>query len=498
MKKIVFLVLYMAAVIGCNTTVENSTDEHAHEAKLQLIAYNNDFEVFAEADPFSVGNNSGILAHFTWLESFKPLRSGKVTMSLIVGTNGIRQTLDKPTREGIYAFVLQPQFSGRGRIIFSVETEKGESEIVVDGISVFPDSHSAEHDVEDKEITSSLGVVFTKEQSWKTDFATDLPKQEPFGQIIKTTALVKPAPGGEIVVSSKTNGIVSFTDNSVLEGKTVTAGQVLFSVSGSELAENNIAVRFAEAKSNFEKAEADYNRLRELAEEKIISDRELRQAKNQYENTKAVYDNLKNFSSGGQNVYSPMNGYIKQIFASNGMYLEPGQPVLSIAQNNTLMLHADVQQKYLPVLDSIRSANIRTLHDNKTYSFQELNGKILSVGKSVHTNNFLIPVVLQVENTSGLLTGSFVELYLKTVTNTQALTVPNTALLEEQGIYSVFVQVTPELFEKQEVKTGTTDGLKTEILHGLSKEDRIVTNGAVLVKLAQNTGALDAHSGHVH
>ncbi len=60
------------------------------------------------------------------------------------------------------------------------------------------------------------------------------------------------------------------------------------------------------------------------------------------------------------------------------------------------------------------------------------------------------------------------------------------------------MQVTPELFEKREVKTGITDGIKTEILSGLSTHERIVTKGAFLVKLAQSSGALDPHAGHVH
>jgi hypothetical protein len=60
------------------------------------------------------------------------------------------------------------------------------------------------------------------------------------------------------------------------------------------------------------------------------------------------------------------------------------------------------------------------------------------------------------------------------------------------------VQTNPELFEKREVKIGSTDGLRTEIKKGISIADRIVTKGAVLVKLAQASGALDAHSGHNH
>ncbi|MCK7461958.1 MAG: hypothetical protein MZU84_07820 [Sphingobacterium sp.] len=58
--------------------------------------------------------------------------------------------------------------------------------------------------------------------------------------------------------------------------------------------------------------------------------------------------------------------------------------------------------------------------------------------------------------------------------------------------------MTPELFEKREVLPGVTDGIRTEILKGIFENERIVTQGAVFIKLAQSTGTLDAHSGHVH
>jgi hypothetical protein len=38
----------------------------------------------------------------------------------------------------------------------------------------------------------------------------------------------------------------------------------------------------------------------------------------------------------------------------------------------------------------------------------------------------------------------------------------------------------------------------TEIKTGLNSGERVVTKGAILIKLAQATGTLDAHSGHVH
>jgi multidrug efflux pump subunit AcrA (membrane-fusion protein) len=146
----------------------------------------------------------------------------------------------------------------------------------------------------------------------------------------------------------------------------------------------------------------------------------------------------------------------------------------------------------------ISSANIRTLQDNRSYTLEELNGKMLSYGKSTNDDNYLIPVSLQIDNVGSFVAGGFVELFLKTLSSVKSITVPVTALLEEQGNFFVLVQVNPELFEKREVKTGVSDGIRTEILSGLTKDERIVTKGAILVKLAQASNALDPHAGHVH
>ncbi|HYQ57886.1 MAG TPA: efflux RND transporter periplasmic adaptor subunit, partial [Draconibacterium sp.] len=228
-------------------------------------------------------------------------------------------------------------------------------------------------------------------------------------------------------------------------------------------------------------------------------EQELLNAKNTYEISKTVYENLsKNFNESGQLVKSKMSGFVKQIFVSNGQYVAAGQPLVSISQNNKLLLTAQVQQKYLSILPSIKTANISTIHDSKTYTLEELNGKILSYGKSASNGSYLFPVSLEIGNHAGFAPGTFAEVFLKTMTNSKAITIPNSALLEEQGIYYVFVQLTPEMFEKREVKIGGTDGLHTEVISGLTADERIVTKGAMQVKLAKSTGALDPHAGHVH
>jgi RND family efflux transporter MFP subunit len=514
--KYIFLSLLVIVFFGCHNHApktanehdhQHETEEHNHEAehahnhgevKLKLTSYSPEMEVFAEADPFSAGNPSEILAHFTFLKNFKPVKSGSITATLQAGGKQVSQTIDAPLRPGIFLFELKPEATGAGVLSFTMKTDSGQFEVTVPEIQVYADGHDAIHGALDsEEAEPANSIAFTKEQSWKIDFATELPVSAPFGQVIKTTALVENSPDEEELIAAKTSGIVRFANKLLTEGQGVSAGQNLFIVSADELADNNSATRFAEVKNNYEKAKSDFERMTELAKEKIISEKELLEGRTKYENAKAAFDNLNNhFNPKGQTVKSTKSGFIKQLFAQNGQFVEAGQPLVSVTKNQKLILRANVQQKYGAQLSSVKSATIKT--SGQTYTLEELGGKILSFGKSAQTGSFLIPVVLQVNNSGIFTSGAFAEVFLKTETDAPALTIPNQSIMEEQGNYFVFVQVNPELFEKREIVPGSSDGQRTEIRSGLKVGERVVTRGAVLVKLAQSSGALDAHSGHVH
>ena len=477
-------------------TEQSDNHEEAHEhVKVQYTAYTNSYELFAESDAFVVGEKANVLSHFSFLPSFKALEAGSVTAVLAVNGKEVRQTLDTPTRKGIFSFDLVPEAAGTGTLYFLIDT----SVVAAGEVIVFSDHHDAHEQPAPVEPSMVNKVVFTKEQSWKIDFKTEIAEKRAFGQVIKTIAKIEPATGNETDITAKAGGIVKYPGNSLVEGTPVSTGQTLLRISPEGMMENNLTVKISEAKNNFIKAEADYNRKRELSTDRIISEKELLEAQTTYENAKTVYDNLVNNSMGGeQSITSPMKGFVKQIWVSNGQYVEAGQKLATISQDQTLMLKAFVQPQYGHVLPRLESAIIKTFHDNKSYTLEELNGIVLSVGKSVSADNYLIPVHLQIDNKANFVQGSLVEIYLKTITSLEALVVPNSALLEEQGFYFVFVQETPELFEKRQVTTGGSDGINSEILTGLIPGERIVTQGAMLIKLAQAAGALDPHSGHVH
>ncbi len=496
--------LATAVATGCHNHAHDpnehgTEEEHVHDAKLQLTAYDNQYELFTVATPFIAGEESEVLAHITFLQNFKPLEAGKVTVNLTVNNEEIRQTLDAPTEPGIYKFALTPKQAGSGKMVFDIETAEGTTQITIPDITVYDDEHKAYHEAEEQQATSSNGVTFSKEMSWTVDFSTEESRTEPFGQVIRTMAQVQPSQGDERVITAKTSGMVVFPENGMIDGKAVHAGQTLFFIESDDMADNNLAVRYREAESNYNLTKKEYERKQALAKDKIVSEKELLQAKTDFETAEATYNNLrKNFASGRQSVTAPISGFVKQLLVRNGEYVEAGQPVAAVSQNRNLFIKAEIQPRYFSLLENITEANLRMLNDPTVYTLEELGGRLVSYGKSTETDNPLIPVVFQVNNSAKLLPGSFVELYIKTSNSQPAVTVSNLSLVEEMGNYFVFVQLTPEFFEKREVKIGKTDGIRTEILSGIQSGERIVAKGAVLVKLSQATGTLDAHSGHVH
>ena len=253
------MIIMLSACNDKQANEKSATSAHNEgEVNIQLTAYSPEFELFAEADPFVVGKASNILSHFTHLPDFRAVERGNITIRLTVNNKSVSQQLAEPTRKGIYSFELRPETAGTGQIIYEITNDSGSYQVLVTGIIVYDNEEEAFIAAEKSRVSTTNSVVFTKEQSWKIAFSTGLPSVEPFGQVIKTTALVQSALGDEVMVSASTNGMIMFSGAAVTEGSTVAQGQALFSISGSSLADNNIGVRILEAQNNYEKTLREY------------------------------------------------------------------------------------------------------------------------------------------------------------------------------------------------------------------------------------------------
>ena len=92
MRHLIYVLVLLTAFSACSKKqVETTEHEHDHGAvKLKLTAYSDQFELFAEADPFVKGEPTKILAHFTNLNDFKPLNDASITARLIIRNKEIR------------------------------------------------------------------------------------------------------------------------------------------------------------------------------------------------------------------------------------------------------------------------------------------------------------------------------------------------------------------------------------------------------------------------
>ncbi len=493
-----FVLLAVGAMVltaGCSRAVKDDAHAHSHDESLQLTAYNEFFEVYAEVTPPVAGDSCEVVAHFTWIKDFKPLEAGSVTATLGASS----QKLDAPTRTGIYKFKLASPAEGEAAFTFDITTPDGTSRIVTPAVTVYADEHEAQHHAADLKAASSNGVVFTKEMSWKVNFATDSCRREPFGEVIRTMAQVQPSQGDERVVAAQGSGIVSIANASLTEGSAVGSGQTLFSIESGTMAEGNLAVRYSEAKSAYRLAKSDYERKQSLAADRIVSEAELQRSKATLEQAEAVYNNLRgHFASGRMVAKSPIGGYVRQLLVRNGEYVEAGQPLAVVSQNRHLTVRADVPLRHWSALAEIHSATLRPMGSPTVYTLEQLGGRMVSYGRSASDANTMVPVTFAVQPAEGMIPGSFVEMFIRTRGSRQAVTVPTSSLVEEMGNWFVYVQLTPEYFEKREVTIGQSDGLRTEVTGGLDGTERVVSRGAVLVKITQMSGGLDAESGHQH
>ncbi|WP_348814015.1 efflux RND transporter periplasmic adaptor subunit [Flavobacterium maritimum] len=493
--KILLLCLFCIGFTSCNNKEE--AKENSSLEPLAYTLYTENTELFVEFKPLVVGSKSKFAAHFTVLgENFKALTDAKITVSLIVGENGIKNSIDTPSSPGIFRLVLNPKTAGTGTLVFDIVTKDFTDKITIENVVVYPDEKTAL--AKQPEHTESGDISYLKEQAWKVEFANQAVKKQTFNDVIKTSGQILSAPGDEMIVTAKASGVVVFSGKNTIVGSAVNSGSSLFTITGADMTESNIDVSVKDTKANYLKAKADYDRSKSLVADKIVSEREHQQVKLQFENAQTAYNTVsKNYSSKGQNVLSPMSGFIKNVLVTEGQFVPSGTPLATISKNKRLLVQANVSQNYFSQLSSITSANFKTPQNDVVYNTIALNGRIVSYGKSASAAAPFIPVTFEINNEGQLVSGSIIEIYLKSSTIAEALVVPVSSLIEEQGIFYVYVQTGGESFQKREIKLGASDGMSVQILSGIAENERVVTKGGYQIKLSSASGALPAH-GHEH
>ena len=494
MNKIVATVLLLSGIYACTT---ETTSEPEELAPVVHTLYTDSVELFVEYKPFVVGELSKFAAHFTVLgEKFTPLEDATITVSLTMGKNGIRNSIDRCSSPGIFRLALVPKKAGMATLIFDVNSKNFSEKFVINNVRVFA---TTDEGMKNPASEAAGDITYLKEQAWKVEFANEPVARRAFANVIKTSGQLLSAPGDEMLVVAKASGIVLFSNQSLIQGSPIQKGQTIMSVSGEDLNEFNLNSEYKQAKMNAEKAKLDYDRASKLIEDKIITQKDFLQAKLAYENTENSYRTLsRNYSQNGKSSLSPMDGFIKNLMVREGQYVEAGTPLATVSKNKRLVVQSMLSQNYYEQLSLITSANFTSGSNTKElYNTKALNGSLPIIGKSSSNNSPFVSITFEIDNIGKMIPGSVIEVYLKSSPIADALVIPVSSLLEEQGIFYVYVQTGGESFQKREVTLGANDGEFVQILKGVEEYERVVTKGAYQIKLSTASGALPAH-GHEH
>lgn len=386
------------------------------------------------------------------------------------------------------------------------------------------EKHHGAHDHEGEEKEDHSGeIVMTDEQMEKAGVDIETVEPGDFTAVMKAAGQIVRRQGDEQTVSATISGIVYWRNASLSEGSQVGSGQPLADITARHLQDGD---PIAKAKAAFEAAKSEMERVKPLTDENIVSQREYEQARLNYQTAKAAYEGIAASKSGSAVVTTGMGGFIKSLIVKSGDYVNVGDPIAVVTQNRRQQLVVDVPECAYRNMNDIRSANFKATGNDNVYKLSELNGKLISYSRTLPEGSAYLPATFEFDNVGDIIAGSFVEVYLLLKQKQNVITVPNTSLTEEQGLYYVYVKKHNHnheahedhehedhdheaheghehkgeegIFEKREVKIGQTDGVRTEILSGLKAGECIVTEGAYQVKLAASSSAIPEGHNHNH
>ncbi len=336
-------------------------------------------------------------------------------------------------------------------------------------------------------------IVLSSEQARIVGLETETVQTENFEQVIRCSGQILSAQGDEASVIATVAGIVSFAEKRLSEGSAIKANEGIAVISAKNLPEGD---PIANTRAVYETALKEYQRAQNLIQDKIISEKEFEQIRLRYQTAQIAYQaQASNTISAGVRVISPISGFIKNLLVAQGDYVSVGQTIATVSQNKRLQLKAEVPEKYFNQLKNISGANFKPSYSETVFKLSEMNGRLLSTAKTTGGISGYLPVTFEFDNVEDIVPGTFAEVYLLALQKNNVISIPKTAITEEQGLYFVYLQIDEEGYKKQEITYGGDNGERVEILSGLTNGDQVVVKGTYQLKLAASSGTIpEAHT----
>ncbi len=313
--------------------------------------------------------------------------------------------------------------------------------------------------------------------------------EAPFSEVVVVSGQIVPSPSETSVVAARSAGIARLAAG-IAPGKKVPKGATVATVSARDMSggDPNENARVA-----LEAARRELDRLTPLHEEGIVATRDYNAALQRYEEARVAAGGR---SGVGSSATAATSGIITNLLVEQGQYVEAGQPIAEISGARRLTLRADLPESRAAFAARVSGASFRPSYASETVDLDKLNGRRVSGDPYAAANGGYIPLYFDFDNDGSVVNGAFCEVYLRGAEKGSALTVPLSALSEQQGRMFVYVEAHPGAYRKQPVTVGSSDGHRAEILSGLRPGERFVADGVTFVRLAETSDVKP--EGHTH
>ena len=284
-------------------------------------------------------------------------------------------------------------------------------------------------------------------------------------------------------------------------GDTVQQGQLLFSVESADADTANAAHLQAQASINQAKAallkgQKDLDRVKDLYEHKAIAQKEVVNAESTVAQAQAMVEQAEAISKQavrkleilglktgefGQKVAvrSPITGKVLEFLPTEGEFRnDTNLSVMTIADLSTVWVASDVPESQIRLIEVGEHLEIQlTAFPNETF-----RGRVTRLGDTVDPQTRTVKVRAEMDNSRGRFRPEMFGTIRHVDKVVRGPVVPPGAIIQGDGRNIVFVETARGVFRQTQVTVGSRFNDLIPITSGIKQGDRVVVDGAMLLK----------------
>ena len=239
----------------------------------------------------------------------------------------------------------------------------------------------------------------------------------------------------------------------------------------------SINKQIAELQTSRSLAQDVFNRQKRLWDQKIGTEIQFLQAKNNLERIDKSLETIKHQLTKA-NVYSPSSGYVEMVIAKAGEMAGPGTPILQILNTSKLKVVASLPEKFLGKVKRGQMVDVAFPALEK-----EIKAKISQMGRTIDPANRTFKVEVNLPNSKGDLKPNLLATILVNDYKSENKVVVPLELVQEEISGKQFILIKGEAENgfkavKVYVETGETYQGDVEINEGLVGNEEIIIDGA--------------------